>query len=308
MNFPLELRFKLLAIASQIAVTDAQGQIVYYAKQKAFKLKEAVTVFADENQTRPLFKIAADRVLDISARYRIEDEGGAELGVLQRRGMRSLWKAHYEIHQGGRQTFLIREESAWVRVLDGIVGASDPVDLHRIHVPSGVSGVARRRTADAASRREAAGAARKVDSASTPSPAGRSVSRRRGRQHSHDAVAGTRARLIPAAAFELIRFIGKEDVEAGERSVTPADVALQLHLHVFRQIGRVHLLLERSQPVPEHDDFVKEGLNRPGLFLKPWRPRTQDQRAVSPFLGGRHRTDPRFLPDYAPQQHLEILA
>lgn len=122
MDFPLDLRFKLLAISSQIAVTDAQARLVYYAKQKAFKLKEAVTVFADEGQTRPLFTIAADRVLDISARYRIEDAGGVEVGVLQRRGMRSLWRAHYEIHQGGRQTFLIREESAWVRVLDGIVG------------------------------------------------------------------------------------------------------------------------------------------------------------------------------------------
>jgi hypothetical protein len=122
MNFPLDLRFKLLAISSQIAVTDAQGQMLYYAKQKAFKLKEAVTVFADEGQTRPLFTIAADRVLDISARYRIQDQGGAELGVLQRRGMQSIWKAHYEIHQGGQQTFLIREESAWVKVLDGILG------------------------------------------------------------------------------------------------------------------------------------------------------------------------------------------
>jgi hypothetical protein len=129
MNFPLDLRFKLLAIASQISVTDADGRLLYYAKQKAFKLKEAVTVFADENQTRPLFKIAADRVLDISARYRIEDEGGAEIGVLQRRGMQSLWKAHYEIHQGGRQAFLIREESAWVRVLDGIVGGIPIVSI-----------------------------------------------------------------------------------------------------------------------------------------------------------------------------------
>lgn len=122
MNFPLDLRFKLLAIASQIAVTDAQGQLVYYVKQKAFKLKEAVTVFADQGQTRPLYTIAADRILDISARYRIEDPGGAELGVLQRRGMRSLWKAHYEIHRGGQQTLLIREENGWIKVLDSVVG------------------------------------------------------------------------------------------------------------------------------------------------------------------------------------------
>ena len=122
MNFPLDLRFKLLAISSQIAVSDSQGQLVYYVKQKAFKLKEAVTVFADEGQTRPLFTIAADRILDISARYRIEDQGGAEVGVLQRRGMRSLWKAHYEVHQGGRQIFLIREANGWVKVFDAIVG------------------------------------------------------------------------------------------------------------------------------------------------------------------------------------------
>ncbi len=119
MEFPLDLRFKILAIASQIAVTDARRRLVYYVKQQAFKLKEAVTVFADEQQTRPLYRIAADRILDISARYRIVDEGGTELAALQRRGMRSIWKAHYEVHQGDRRLFLIREESAWVKVLDG---------------------------------------------------------------------------------------------------------------------------------------------------------------------------------------------
>jgi hypothetical protein len=122
MNLPLDLRFKLLAIAQQMSVTDAQGQLVYYVKQKAFKLKEAVTVFADESQTRPLYTITADRVLDISARYRITDPGGVEVGVLERRGMRSLWRAHYSIFQAERQVFTIREESVWVRVLDGIFG------------------------------------------------------------------------------------------------------------------------------------------------------------------------------------------
>lgn len=122
MNFPLDLRFKILAIAEQIAVTDARGATVLYVKQKAFKLKEAVTVFADATQTQPLYKIAADRILDISARYRIEDRGGAEMGVIQRHGMRSFWRAHYDIHQGGRPVFMIREENPWVKVLDGLLG------------------------------------------------------------------------------------------------------------------------------------------------------------------------------------------
>lgn len=37
MDFPLDARFKLLAIASQVSVTDAFGTPVFYAKQKAFK-------------------------------------------------------------------------------------------------------------------------------------------------------------------------------------------------------------------------------------------------------------------------------
>jgi hypothetical protein len=68
-------------------------------------------------------------MLDISARYRIEDMGGAERGILQRRGMRSLWKAHYELFVGGHQVFVINEESAWVRVWDGIVGEIPIVSL-----------------------------------------------------------------------------------------------------------------------------------------------------------------------------------
>ena len=129
MNFPLDLRFKLMAISSQISVTDAQGRLVYHVKQKAFKLKEAVTVFADEGQTRALYKIAADRVIDMSARYRIEDIGGSEVGILQRHGMRSFWKVHYEIHQGGRLAFVIREENPWVKVLDGVIGAIPIVSI-----------------------------------------------------------------------------------------------------------------------------------------------------------------------------------
>jgi hypothetical protein len=129
MNFPLDLRFKLLAIAGQISVTDAQGRLIFYVKQKAFKLKEAVTVFADQEQTRALYRIAADRVLDMSARYRIEDVGGAEVGVLQRHGMRSFWKVHYEIHQGGQLAFLIREENPWVKVMDGLLGSIPIVSI-----------------------------------------------------------------------------------------------------------------------------------------------------------------------------------
>lgn len=122
MNFPLDLRFKLVTISSRIAVRDATGQAICFVKQKSFKLKEAVTIFADEAQTRPLYRIDADRMIDISAQYRIDDMTGRTLGVVKRRGMRSIWRAQYEIHRAGAPVMVIQEENPWVKVVDRVMG------------------------------------------------------------------------------------------------------------------------------------------------------------------------------------------
>jgi uncharacterized protein YxjI len=122
MNYPLNLSFKILAIARQISVTDATGRMVLYVKQKAFKLKESVTVFADKEQTVSLFTINADRVIDFSARYQFTDRTGAPIGAVKRQGMKSLWKARYEVLNGDLSELLIQEANPWAKVLDGLVG------------------------------------------------------------------------------------------------------------------------------------------------------------------------------------------
>jgi uncharacterized protein YxjI len=122
MNFPLDLSFKKVALNPQVKVSDASGQVVLYTKQKAFKLKEAVTVFADVEQTRPLYTINADRVLDFNAKYNISDAAGRPLGAVARKGRKSLWRAQYEVSDGGGQPMTIREENGWVKVADALIG------------------------------------------------------------------------------------------------------------------------------------------------------------------------------------------
>lgn len=122
MEYPLTLSFKIIAIARQLALRDAGGRLVCYVKQKAFKLKEAVTVFADEAQTTPLYTIAADRVIDFSAQYHFTDAHGRRLGSVKRQGMRSLWKARYEVLSAAGQPMTIQEANPWTKVLDSVVG------------------------------------------------------------------------------------------------------------------------------------------------------------------------------------------
>ncbi|HLM59959.1 MAG TPA: hypothetical protein VK308_04095 [Pyrinomonadaceae bacterium] len=123
MNYPITLTFKLLALASQIYIRDAEGNLMGYVKQKLLKLKEDINVYADENQTRILFNIKADRVIDFSARYNFTDGDGRFLGSIKRQGMRSLWRTHYQISDANnREIMEIREENAWVKVIDALVG------------------------------------------------------------------------------------------------------------------------------------------------------------------------------------------
>jgi uncharacterized protein YxjI len=123
MQYPLDLSFKILALGPQVAVTDASGSLVLYVKQKLFRLKEEITVFADREQTRALYTLKADRVIDFSARYTFTDSSGAILGSVKRQGMKSLWKTHYDIFEGDRATHTIRERNPWVKVADGLFEA-----------------------------------------------------------------------------------------------------------------------------------------------------------------------------------------
>jgi hypothetical protein len=55
--YPLSVSFKIVALAPQLSVRDANGNLIAYVRQKLFKLKEAVTVYSDEGQTQPVFAI-----------------------------------------------------------------------------------------------------------------------------------------------------------------------------------------------------------------------------------------------------------
>lgn len=123
LHYPPTLSFKIVAISPQVTVTDAQGQIVAYVKQKAFRLKEDITIFADEAQTRPLYQLNANRILDFNATYAITTPDGRAGGAVHRQGARTLWKASYTLNDAaGNQVGLIHEENAWVKVIDALLG------------------------------------------------------------------------------------------------------------------------------------------------------------------------------------------
>lgn len=56
-------------------VYDGSGSLVAYSRQKAFKLKEDIRVYADATMQQELLRIAARQVIDFSAAYDVIDGG-----------------------------------------------------------------------------------------------------------------------------------------------------------------------------------------------------------------------------------------
>lgn len=123
-RYPLTLSFKILALASQATVSDANGRVVLYTKQKLLKFREHVEIFTDNSRSTLLAEIKANKVIDWSARYHATDADGRAIGAIGRRGWRSLWKAHYEVFNPGdeRPDFSIREENPGAKVVDALLG------------------------------------------------------------------------------------------------------------------------------------------------------------------------------------------
>jgi len=126
LNYPLDLSYKY-SLTPQVRVTDAAGQRIAYVKRKAFKLKENVTIFADEAQQRPLFRMQADRIFGSNVNYAITRPDGTPVGSVQRQDRRS-WKAiYYSIADtSGGEIGLIRRE---LKVADALEGKVPVVEM-----------------------------------------------------------------------------------------------------------------------------------------------------------------------------------
>lgn len=122
MQYPLNLSFKLFSLASEIFVKDAAGQQICYVQQKMFKFKEHVVVYRDSSKTSVLCEIKADRIIDWSASYHFFDPTQAAFGAVKRKGMRSIWRAHYDVLDEHDQPLgTIREENPMAKVFDSML-------------------------------------------------------------------------------------------------------------------------------------------------------------------------------------------
>jgi uncharacterized protein YxjI len=122
--------FQLFGGAFQIF--DPSGQICFFCKQKAFKLKEDIRVYASGEMNREVLSIQARNVVDFSASYDVVDPtNGERVGVLRRKGWSSLVRDEWEM-LGPNENHLgvIREDSMGLAFLRRFFSNLIPQKFH----------------------------------------------------------------------------------------------------------------------------------------------------------------------------------
>lgn len=122
-DYPLNLRFKLIALAPRIIVTDNKGEEILFVSQKIFKLKEDIRIYSNQHKDREIYNIRAEKVLDFNTRYNFFISDTQEhIGSVKAKGWRSIWSATYHIDDPYEKPLMyIIEDNPWVKVGDALI-------------------------------------------------------------------------------------------------------------------------------------------------------------------------------------------
>lgn len=109
----------LKIFGGEIRIFDEnKTNLLFFVKQKAFKLKEDITVYADETKSKELLKIKARSMIDFSAIYDVVDVSSNEsIGSLRRKGFKSILKDSWEILDAKDQVIGSIDEDSMLKAM-----------------------------------------------------------------------------------------------------------------------------------------------------------------------------------------------
>jgi hypothetical protein len=120
-------------------VYGPNDELVFYSKQKAFRLREDIRLYGDESATEEVLTIHARSWLDFAAAYDVVDsQTGEKVGGLKRRGFKSLVRDEWIFMDADDQDIgLIQEDSAVMALVRRFVPFGDLVPQKYVGIVQG---------------------------------------------------------------------------------------------------------------------------------------------------------------------------
>ena len=98
------IKQKKLSVGNKYYLEDASGRQIGFVHQKLLKLKEDIRIYTDQNMNTEMMKIKQEQIIDFSGSYQVMDSQSGELiGILKRKGLKSMIKDEWLILDKNRQ-------------------------------------------------------------------------------------------------------------------------------------------------------------------------------------------------------------
>lgn len=135
----------LKLVGGAFHVFDPAGNVVFYSRMKAFKLREDIRLYTGEDMQTEVLRIGARQIIDFAAAYDVVDsQTGQKVGALKRKGLKSLLRDHWIVMDAAdREVGAVLEDSVGLAVLRRLLGLwASLVAPQRYHMEIGTSSVA----------------------------------------------------------------------------------------------------------------------------------------------------------------------
>ena len=127
------IRRKILTLlGAKFHIYNAEGGLIGYCKQKAFKLKEDIRIYTDESMNEERIAINARSMLDVAAAYDVKESATeSRIGTLKRMGWKSLLRDEWVVlDPSEREIGKIVEDSSALALLRRFVTNVIPQTFH----------------------------------------------------------------------------------------------------------------------------------------------------------------------------------
>lgn len=107
------LKRQAIALTGKVRIYDPAGKVILFSEQKMFKLKEDIRAYSDESKSTEILTIKARSIVDFTAAYDVVDpQENLKVGVLRRKGFRSMVRDQWEVLDANDQPRGLLEEDS----------------------------------------------------------------------------------------------------------------------------------------------------------------------------------------------------
>ncbi len=130
------IRAKVFDLVPQFFITDQNGEMVGYCRQKLFKFKEEIVLYTDRTKEKELLRIKARQIIDFGATYDVKLPDGQAIGSLRRKGLKSTFvrDEYLVFDEKNTQIGTLQEDSTFRALVRRFIEYAAPFMPQKFHL------------------------------------------------------------------------------------------------------------------------------------------------------------------------------